>query len=143
MLAEQLDYYRARAAEYDDWFVRRGQFDRGAEENARQFADLRVVEEALQERQGPRAACSNWPAGRGWWTQRLVSGANRLVAVDAAPQMLTLNRERVRDPRVEYVLADLFDWRPEGRFDFVFFGFWLSHVPTIGSKPSGARSPTR
>jgi trans-aconitate methyltransferase len=56
-------------------------------------------------------------------------GATRLVAVDASPEMLRLNREHVSDPRVDYALADLFAWKPQGRFDFVFFGFWLSHVP--------------
>jgi demethylmenaquinone methyltransferase/2-methoxy-6-polyprenyl-1,4-benzoquinol methylase len=30
---------------------------------------------------------------------------------------------------VEYQLADLFEWKPRERFDFVFFGFWISHVP--------------
>jgi demethylmenaquinone methyltransferase/2-methoxy-6-polyprenyl-1,4-benzoquinol methylase len=25
--------------------------------------------------------------------------------------------------------VDLFAWEPTGRFDAVFFGFWLSHVP--------------
>ena len=25
--------------------------------------------------------------------------------------------------------ADLFEWTPAERFDVVFFGFWLSHVP--------------
>jgi demethylmenaquinone methyltransferase/2-methoxy-6-polyprenyl-1,4-benzoquinol methylase len=32
-------------------------------------------------------------------------------------------------PRARYVVADLFEWEPEERFDVVFFGFWLSHVP--------------
>ncbi len=27
------------------------------------------------------------------------------------------------------VQADLFRWQPKGVYDFVFFGFWLSHVP--------------
>ena len=31
--------------------------------------------------------------------------------------------------RVEYVEADLFSWEPARRYDFAFFGFWLSHVP--------------
>jgi SAM-dependent methyltransferase len=35
----------------------------------------------------------------------------------------------VSDPRVEHPLADIFQWRSENRFDLVFFGFWLSHVP--------------
>jgi demethylmenaquinone methyltransferase/2-methoxy-6-polyprenyl-1,4-benzoquinol methylase len=33
------------------------------------------------------------------------------------------------DDRARFVLADLFAWRPEQRYDVVFFGFWLSHVP--------------
>jgi hypothetical protein len=27
------------------------------------------------------------------------------------------------------IRADLFTWRPDRRYDVVFFGFWLSHVP--------------
>jgi len=30
---------------------------------------------------------------------------------------------------VRFVQADLFDWRPDQRYDAVFMGFWLSHVP--------------
>lgn len=43
--------------------------------------------------------------------------------------MLRLAREQVDDDRVIFELADLFTWRPERRYDTVFFGFWLSHVP--------------
>ena len=36
----------------------------------------------------------------------------------------------MKSNRVEYVLADVFNWTPPaGAFDAVFFGFWLSHVP--------------
>jgi hypothetical protein len=31
--------------------------------------------------------------------------------------------------RVRFVAADLFTWTPDRRYDVVFFGFWLSHVP--------------
>jgi hypothetical protein len=30
---------------------------------------------------------------------------------------------------VDYVVADLFTWRPTTTYDVVFFSFWLSHVP--------------
>jgi demethylmenaquinone methyltransferase/2-methoxy-6-polyprenyl-1,4-benzoquinol methylase len=43
--------------------------------------------------------------------------------------MLAINRERVADPKVTYVQADLFDWEPDRAYDAVFFGAWLSHVP--------------
>ncbi len=52
-----------------------------------------------------------------------------MTAVDAAPEMLAPARNRVADPRVEFVCADLFTWRPDRRGDVVFLGFWLSHVP--------------
>ena len=31
LLAEQVAYYRARSAEYDQWWQRQGRFDRGVE----------------------------------------------------------------------------------------------------------------
>jgi demethylmenaquinone methyltransferase/2-methoxy-6-polyprenyl-1,4-benzoquinol methylase len=59
-----------------------------------------------------------------------VQSHRRIVAVDAAPEVIEINRARVRSDRVEYVLADLVSWTPPAeRFDSVFFGFWLSHVP--------------
>jgi methyltransferase family protein len=53
-----------------------------------------------------------------------------VVAVDAAPEMLERNRRRlVGTSHVDHVLADLFEWEPNRRFDCVVFAFWLSHVP--------------
>ena len=44
--------------------------------------------------------------------------------------MLELAAKRVgNDPRVKFVAADLFAWWPRRRYDVVFFGFWISHVP--------------
>jgi demethylmenaquinone methyltransferase/2-methoxy-6-polyprenyl-1,4-benzoquinol methylase len=36
---------------------------------------------------------------------------------------------RVGDGRVRFIQADLFKWTPDRRYDVVFFGFWLTHVP--------------
>jgi demethylmenaquinone methyltransferase/2-methoxy-6-polyprenyl-1,4-benzoquinol methylase len=55
--------------------------------------------------------------------------ASTITAVDAAPEMLAIARERVPDEQVQFVQADLFAWRPPRTYDTVFFGFWLSHVP--------------
>ena len=67
--------------------------------------------------------------GTGLWTELLLRYAERITAVDAVAEVLTLNQARVQSAQVEYVQADLFEWRPTGRYDVVFFGFWLSHVP--------------
>src|ERR1700693_2051908 len=47
ILQDQIDYYRARAAEYDEWWYRGGRYDRGAEQNARWHADTAAVDAAL------------------------------------------------------------------------------------------------
>ncbi|MFL5738015.1 MAG: class I SAM-dependent methyltransferase [Actinomycetota bacterium] len=67
--------------------------------------------------------------GSGLWTRRLAPKAARYVAVDSSPRMLELNRSRYGAPNVEYVLADAFEWTTRERFDLVFFGFFVSHIP--------------
>jgi SAM-dependent methyltransferase len=129
LLAEQLDYYRARAGEYDRWWLREGRFDRGPEANARWFAETAELERVL-ERFDPRGEVLELACGTGLWTRHLTRYATHVSAVDAAPEVLAINRARVGDPRVRYVEADLFDYAPEpARYDACVFTFWLSHVP--------------
>jgi len=126
-LAEQLSYYRARAPEYDAWALREGHFDRDAREKAKWFAEISALEDALA-RFGPTGKVLELACGTGQWTERLVRFADELTAVDAAEEVLELNRRRVGD-RVRHVKADLFSWTPDQAYDVVFFSFWLSHVP--------------
>jgi SAM-dependent methyltransferase len=129
LLGEQLGYYRARAGEYDRWWNREGRYDRGAEANGRWFAEAAALESVLA-RFDPRGEVLELACGTGLWTRHLVDYASRLTAVDAAPEVLAINRERVGDGRVNYVQADLFAWTPPAAaFDACVFAFWLSHVP--------------
>jgi SAM-dependent methyltransferase len=128
VLAEQADYYRERAGEYDDWWFRRGRYDHDHDKNERWFADVAEAQTAL-DRFDPVGDVLELACGTGLWTERLIGHAANLTAVDGSPEMLALCRERVSDPRVQYVQADLFSWEPERTYDVCFFGFWLSHVP--------------
>ena len=128
LLDEQIDYYRARAPEYDQWFHRIGRYDLGAEENARWFGEVELVRAALASL-GPVNSALELACGTGLWTQQLEPMSSTITAVDASPEMLELNHGRVNSDRVSYVQADLFDWEPDRSFDLVFFGFWLTHVP--------------
>jgi SAM-dependent methyltransferase len=128
LLAEQAHYYRERAGEYDDWWLRRGRYDHGEETNARWFSDAAEVQVAL-DRFKPTGEVLELACGTGLWTERLVTRADRVTAVDGSPEMLELCRARVGGKRVEYVQADLFEWEPERTYDVCFFSFWLSHVP--------------
>ena len=112
LVAEQIAYYRAHARDYDndiaglhpDWF--------------QSIDELPIAGDVLE------LAC-----GSGRWTPLLAARARSVTAVDAAPQMLALARQRVGNLPVEFVEADVFAWQPPRRYDTVFFAFWLTHVP--------------
>ena len=127
-LDEQLEYYRARAGEYDEWFLRQGRYDRGHAANERWHAEIEVVRAALRSFR-PTGAVLELACGTGNWTEQLACHADSVLAVDGASEMLAINRKKLNAPHVEYLEANLFDWTPGRQFDVVFFGFWLSHVP--------------
>ena len=131
LLAEQLAYYRARAAEYDEWWFRRGRYDRGAELNAAWFADVAAVENALFafiERTRPQSVLE-LACGTGLFTRHLARRVAHVTGIDASPEAIEHNRARVSAANVDYIIADLFEWMPAVRYDLVFMSFWLSHVP--------------
>ena len=129
VLDEQLAYYRARAPEYDEWFLRTGRYDRGPEHRAEWFREVARIEAALEpvikDKDVLELAC-----GTGRWTKHLARLSARVLAVDAAPEAIELNRNQFGGSNVEYWLADIFSWSPPRHFEVVFFSFWLSHIPT-------------
>ena len=131
LLDEQMRYYRARAGEYDDWFYRRGRYDRGAENNAEWLRGVATVEAALAALAAlsPLGDVVELAAGTGLWTRWLATLGASVTAVDASEEVLAINGARVANGKVRRVQADLFSWEAERQFDTVFFGFWLSHVP--------------
>lgn len=134
LLQEQIAYYRARANEYDQWFLRLGRYDRGPEWNTRWFGEVEELARLLEDF-GPRGDLLELACGTGWWTAQLARYADTITAVDASPEVLALNRERLGEQPVNYIHADLFDWRPDQQYDLIFFSFWLSHVPPERFEP--------
>jgi SAM-dependent methyltransferase len=128
ILDEQIAYYRARANEYDEWFLRQGRYDRGPQHRLQWMGEIGEIETVLRSSVA-RANVLELACGTGQWTRRLAANNRRVVAVDASPEVIALNRERVGSEIVEYRAADIFSWVPEETFDVVFFSFWLSHVP--------------
>lgn len=114
LLAEQIAYYRAIAREYEDHAITND----GASE---------IV--AALEAFSPSGDVLELASGTGIWTERLLRFADSLTCVDAAPEMIARAKARVGDDRARFIRADLFSWTPDRRYDTVFFGFWISHVP--------------
>ena len=111
LLAEQLTYYRARGGRYHDVYAGRESWD------------------ALVDELPIRGAVLELACGTGRWTPLLAARAESVTAVDAAPEMIRVARERVGGLPVEFVCADVFAWSAPRTYDTIFFGFWLSHVP--------------
>ena len=114
LLAEQIAYYRAIATEYEDHVI--------------PGADASELVEALDAFR-PAGRVLEFACGPGAWTERLLSYDTIVTAVDAAPEMLARAKARVGEERVRFIRADLFSWKPSERYDVVFLGFWVSHVP--------------
>jgi len=128
LIEQQKEYYRARAGEYDEWFLRQGRYDHGPKFRARWDAEVEEVRRALAAFH-PAGRVLELACGTGWWTEQLARYAGEITAVDASAEVLEINRRRVGGEKVRRVQADIFALRPEGAYDVVFFGFWLSHVP--------------
>ncbi len=129
VIQDQIEYYRARAGEYDEWFYRQGRFDRGCELNQRWFNEVGIVKQALLQLDKVdlvlELAC-----GTGIWTQELLKIGNQITAIDASTEMIAINRYRLGAAApIIYQQQDLFTWQPDQQYDLVFCAFWLSHVP--------------
>jgi demethylmenaquinone methyltransferase/2-methoxy-6-polyprenyl-1,4-benzoquinol methylase len=149
VLQEQLRYYRERAAEYDATVL--SDDDTTLDPQAQ---ELRAWPPTIMARLPPCEQALELACGTGIWTLPLLTVAQRILAVDASPEMLALNRAKltrakltrakltrakltrakltrakVADARVRYQLADLFAWEPGAPVDLAFAAFWLSHVP--------------
>ena len=114
LLDEQVTYYRSLAADY-----------------LNQSLDLPGGDELTEALEAfhPAGSVLELACGPGVWTSQLLRHATDVTAVDASPEMLAIAASRVVDDRVRFVQADLFTWVPDRRYDVVFIGFWLSHVP--------------
>jgi demethylmenaquinone methyltransferase/2-methoxy-6-polyprenyl-1,4-benzoquinol methylase len=120
LIDEQIAYYRARAAEYDDTSTPEGDPFAAHAEAIR--AALRAFE--------PRGRVLELGAGTGQWTGILAETADELLVTDASPEMLELNRSKVGEaPHIRRRVLDAFAVTPIGGHDVAFFGFLLSHVP--------------
>ena len=128
IIEQQIAYYRARAGEYDEWFTRRGRYDRGDAHTQAWRAEAGIVERAL-EGAAPLGRCLELACGTGLFTRHLAGLSEQVTALDASPEVIAVNSARVGADNVRYRQADLFAWRPDAAYDFVFFSFWLSHVP--------------
>jgi SAM-dependent methyltransferase len=125
--AEMVAYYEARAGEYDDWYLRRGRYARGAIHDTAWNAELDAAGRWLDELP-ISGEIVELAAGTGWWSPLLAS-KGELWLYDAAEAPLERARERLlaHNLRAHIHLRDVWA-EPDRQVDAVVLGFWLSHV---------------
>lgn len=128
ILQQQIDYYRARAGEYDEWFYRLNRYDQGEALNQQWFDEGEEVAQALRKL-GRFERVLELAAGTGIWTIQLAEIADHVTAIDASDEVIALNQQKPKATNVVFEKHDLFLWEPTEQYDLVFFSFWLSHVP--------------
>ena len=117
---ELIDYYRARAAEYEQIYYRR------VPERRREIDDqVEDLRELVRGKDILDLAC-----GTGYWTQRMARTAGFIAAADISTEMLREARKKEYDAPTEFVMADLYSLPFRAvSFDVVTLGFWFSHQP--------------
>ncbi len=129
ILEEMKEYYRQRAPEYDEWFYRKGRYDRGREADQTWFTEVQMVFQALDS-MNLKGDILEVASGTGIWTERLVKNATSVTSLDSSEEMIEKNKARVNSDLVKYVVADFYEWTPDRTYDAVAFSFWISHVPS-------------
>lgn len=105
-------------------------YDAGADEYQRKIGDIAAKKlfVARLDAFAPAGDVLELACGTGQWTVELLRHADSVTVVDGSLRMLEHAAERTGG-QAHLIHADLFTWQPERRYDVVFFGFWLSHVP--------------
>jgi demethylmenaquinone methyltransferase/2-methoxy-6-polyprenyl-1,4-benzoquinol methylase len=121
-------YYEARAAEYDEWYLRRGRYSHGLVSDMAWEMELAVASTWL-DGLPLGGEIVELAAGTGWWTA-LLAAKGELHAYDAAGAPLDRARSRLVAHGLRAHLHVRDAWAaPDRAVDALFSGFWLSHIP--------------
>ncbi|GAC1409917.1 MAG: hypothetical protein NVSMB6_10100 [Burkholderiaceae bacterium] len=110
-------YYAQRAASYEEVYAKPERQADLAWLHGRlrgMFAGQRVLE----------IAC-----GTGYWTADLIALSTHVLSIDLTPEVLTLARAKgLPEQKVNFALADAFNFSANREATACFAGFWWSHV---------------
>ena len=111
-------YYANRSPEYDNVYLK-----------PERQGDLRAIEQWLPSKCAG-ASVIEVACGTGYWTQFIAPVAKKILAIDSAPETLSIAKNRVTNGNVEFQVGDAYALpQLADKFDVGFAGFWFSHVP--------------
>ena len=115
---EQIRYYKLRAKEYEAVY-----------EKPERQKDLGQIRQYLSQ-QFPRKRILEIASGTGYWTQILSSSAQKILATDINPEVLSIARQKdYPQQNVKFQIQDLYRMPlPKTPYEGLFGGFILSHI---------------
>jgi len=115
-----VDYYRARAPEYEQIYYRDVPERRREIENHCKYLERIAKDKIVLD-----LAC-----GTGYWTRIAANSANQVIGGDLAVEMIHQARQKNYCASTNFVACDLYHLPFQSKsFDLVILGFWLSHEP--------------
>lgn len=123
---ETEEYYRARAAEYEQIYYRK------VPERRQEIEDeVKRVEKLVTRKTVLDLAC-----GTGYWTQVISRTAKQVTAIDISGEMLAEAKRKAYVAPVEFIEGDMFAYAfPKRAFEVITVGFWFSHQPKQKYEP--------
>ena len=115
-----VDYYRARATEYEQIYYR------DVPKRRQEIADhFKFLEKLAAGKTVLELAC-----GTGYWTQAAAKNAKEVIATDIAPEMIKEAKTKKYNSLVTFINSDIYDLPfKSAAFDLIIIGFWFSHEP--------------
>ena len=115
-----VEYYRARAAEYEQIYYR------NVPKRRQEISDhIKFVEKLAAGKTVLELAC-----GTGYWTQAAAKDAKEVIATDIAVEMIKEAKNKKYNAPVKFINSDIYDLPfKSAAFDLIIIGFWVSHEP--------------
>jgi len=115
-----IEYYRLRAPEFEEIYHNEDEIRRDE-----RIGIIKTLKQAFKALIVLEIAC-----GTGYWTRILSSVAKKIVAIDMAPEMLEIARNKKYSCPVEFHMADAYHLPfTSHSYDAGLANFWFSHVP--------------
>lgn len=125
-IISQISYYKKLAPDYHDFALGKGKYK---EEKRPHLTEEFLVRKEIDNKCKPHSNILEIACGSGYWTEHLSKLASSLTAIDSSTEMILKNKKNVNSLKITYINDNIFEWIPVKKFDFIFFGFWLSHIP--------------
>lgn len=113
-----VSYYKDRANEYDQVY-----------QNPDEQDDLSAAR-TLFQRIFSNKSILEIACGTGYWTEHISKTASSLLATDINQSVIEIAKTRPFKNNVTFEVADMYSLNPGKKFDGMFGGFILSHIPT-------------